>query len=77
MWFAMPNSRQAARAIRACLLCPVRDECLASSLAYGDEFGIWGGLTADDREPLTRRLREGEPLTVVLEDARATRRGAA
>lgn len=42
----------------ACARCPVRGECLNSAidawLRYG-KFGIWGGLTEDERAAERRR----------------------
>lgn len=46
-WFADDQ----AAAIRICRVCPVRLSCLASGL-LGDEFGIWGGTTEEDRDQL-------------------------
>ncbi|MGO9657371.1 MAG: WhiB family transcriptional regulator [Acidimicrobiales bacterium] len=44
----------AAKAI--CAKCPVRKQCLSAGL--DEEFGIWGGLTAEERRQLPRRLRQ-------------------
>lgn len=41
-----------------CAHCPVRDECLADALENDAEFGIWGGLTSDERRRLKRQDRE-------------------
>jgi WhiB family transcriptional regulator, redox-sensing transcriptional regulator len=41
-----------------CRGCVVREECLEYSLANGEKFGIWGGMT--DRE--RRRLRRSRAL---------------
>lgn len=35
-----------------CAGCVVRDECLAHALAAGERYGVWGGLTADERRRL-------------------------
>src|SRR6476620_3420815 len=40
---------------RICLGCEVRDECLDYALAHDERFGIWGGLTEQER----RRLKRG------------------
>jgi len=45
---------KAAKAI--CRGCPVSATCLSWALASGQEFGIWGGLTEDERHRLQRRL---------------------
>lgn len=41
-----------AAAKRVCASCPVRTDCLAVALTYGEDFGIWGGLTAAERRAL-------------------------
>lgn len=30
--------------------CPVRRECLKAALSGGEEWGVWGGYTAPERE---------------------------
>ena len=37
------------RAKTLCAGCPVRATCLAGALARGEEYGIFGGLTAEER----------------------------
>jgi len=49
-----PTDGRSARAqVRAakliCLGCPVSGTCLSWALASGQEAGIWGGLTEDER----------------------------
>ena len=38
-----------------CRGCPVSATCLNWALASGQEAGIWGGLTEDERRRLSRR----------------------
>jgi WhiB family redox-sensing transcriptional regulator len=38
-----------------CRGCPVSATCLSWALASGQEAGIWGGLTEDERHRLLRR----------------------
>ena len=38
---------EAAKA--TCANCPVRSECLAEALGRGEQWGVWGGHTADER----------------------------
>jgi WhiB family transcriptional regulator, redox-sensing transcriptional regulator len=45
---------QVTRAKRLCLACPVRRPCLNWALRNGIQFGIWGGLTEDERGGLRR-----------------------
>ncbi|SCF80028.1 WhiB family transcriptional regulator, redox-sensing transcriptional regulator [Streptomyces sp. MnatMP-M17] len=37
--------------------CPVRAECAAHALAVREPYGVWGGLTEDEREELMGRAR--------------------
>lgn len=48
---------QVARAKAVCARCPVRDACLRFAIDTGQGFGIWGGLTEDERR-LQRRRRK-------------------
>ena len=49
------NRESAAKAV--CSRCPVVTECASHSLAVREPYGVWGGLSEDDRETiyLTRR----------------------
>src|SRR5688572_2417733 len=40
----------AAKAI--CAQCPVIEACAAHALATHEPYGVWGGLTEDDREEI-------------------------
>lgn len=50
---AMRYAEHVARAKRICGTCGVVPECLAYALAAGESDGIWGGLTAEEREDLS------------------------
>lgn len=39
-----------AAAIAVCSSCPVIDSCRKHSLTVKEPYGVWGGLTEDDRE---------------------------
>lgn len=43
-----------AAAKRVCSACPVLLECRAHALSVREPYGIWGGLSADDREAVLR-----------------------
>jgi WhiB family transcriptional regulator, redox-sensing transcriptional regulator len=43
---------QVAEAKRICLGCPVRTPCLDWALRHHQDHGIWGGLTAAERQAL-------------------------
>lgn len=40
---------------RVCAGCAVAAECLSYSILNAVRFGVWGGLTGDERRPLRRR----------------------
>lgn len=42
-----------------CAICPVRYECLKSALERGEQWGIWGGMTPDERKTLRRKQQRG------------------
>jgi len=41
--------RREAAALAVCADCPVRERCRQHALSVREPFGIWGGLTEDDR----------------------------
>ncbi|WP_331720682.1 WhiB family transcriptional regulator (plasmid) [Streptomyces sp. NBC_01178] len=45
---------QIARAKVICARCPLMASCLEGALERGEEYGVWGGLTEDERRDLTR-----------------------
>lgn len=48
LWF--PEKGESARpAKRVCRACPVRRECLADALRRDEQWGIWGGLSRQER----------------------------
>ena len=63
LFFHPEGERGAARSSReqsakeVCMRCPVRTECAAHALAVREPYGVWGGLTEDDREELLGRTR--------------------
>jgi WhiB family redox-sensing transcriptional regulator len=46
---------EAAKAI--CMECPVRVECLEWALATGQDAGVWGGMSEEERRALRRARR--------------------
>ncbi len=50
-----PALAQIAAAKKICARCPVRASCLRFALVTGLDYGIWGGLTEDERRRLRRR----------------------
>jgi len=47
--FYDPHPASVAAATTVCDSCPVRAECRSHALAAAEPFGVWGGLTAEER----------------------------
>jgi WhiB family transcriptional regulator, redox-sensing transcriptional regulator len=60
--FFDPTPQAVVRAKAVCVGCPVRCACFASAVAAG-ELGVWGGLTASERQG-GLALRPGPPPTI-------------
>lgn len=57
--FTQQVERENAAAKRVCAGCPVREKCLDFALKDRTErFGVWGGMTYDERKREARRRRE-------------------
>lgn len=54
LWFS-DNLADIDRAKRNCARCPIWQECRAWGLDHPDEWGVWGGLSARDRNRMRRR----------------------
>ena len=52
-----PALNQIEEAKAVCHRCPVVENCLAWALSAGQDYGIWGGLTEDERRKITRSTR--------------------
>lgn len=50
-----PALLQIAEAKAVCERCPVITECLNWALETGQDAGVWGGLSEDERRSLKRR----------------------
>ncbi len=46
---------RAEQAKRICRSCPVLDECATHALAVREPYGVWGGMSEEDREAIYRR----------------------
>jgi WhiB family transcriptional regulator, redox-sensing transcriptional regulator len=60
-----PATAQMAAAKAICMSCPVRAECLEWAMATGQDAGVWGGLSEDERRALRRARRRGEASRLV------------
>jgi transcriptional regulator of acetoin/glycerol metabolism len=52
--FFSEKAEDVAQAKEACGFCPVRAEC--AELGKDEEFGVWGGMTPEDRRSAQRFL---------------------
>jgi WhiB family transcriptional regulator, redox-sensing transcriptional regulator len=52
------SEEAAARAKAICAECPVVDTCLQYSIATNQAEGVWGGLDANERRRMRRRMRD-------------------
>jgi WhiB family transcriptional regulator, redox-sensing transcriptional regulator len=50
-----PALLQVEEAKAVCRRCPVIDDCLAWALESGQDAGVWGGLSEEERRALKRR----------------------
>ncbi|WP_028708624.1 WhiB family transcriptional regulator [Propionicicella superfundia] len=50
-----PALMQIAEAKKVCRTCPVREPCLQWALDAGQDHGVWGGMSEDERRALRRR----------------------
>ena len=55
-----PAAAQTEAAKAICMQCEVRTECLEWAMATGQDAGVWGGLSEDERRALRRARRRSE-----------------
>lgn len=58
---AGPALAQIAEAKTVCRRCPVVADCLAWALESGQDAGVWGGMSEDERRALKRKNVRGRP----------------
>ena len=58
-----PGLVQLAAAKAVCLPCQVRAECLGFALSSGQEFGVWGGTSEEERKAIRRAEHVLAPVT--------------
>jgi WhiB family redox-sensing transcriptional regulator len=64
-----PALRQIDRAKAVCRRCEAVDACLGWAMESGQDAGVWGGLSDDERRALKRRVaraRRADPVAVGL-----------
>jgi WhiB family redox-sensing transcriptional regulator len=52
-----PAAAQIDAAKAVCVRCTVRDECLEWALATGQDAGVWGGTSEEERRSIRRARR--------------------
>ena len=55
--FFPPAEQEADDAKAVCATCEVRQPCLEFAIAAGERFGVWGGLTPQERRSLVAKRR--------------------
>jgi len=50
-----PAASQVAQAKAVCHRCTVASDCLSWALATGQDSGVWGGMSEEERRALKRR----------------------
>jgi len=56
------RARRDAAAVAICAGCPVLQACRTHALTVREPYGVWGGLTEDDRDQIYRsRQRKQQP----------------
>jgi WhiB family redox-sensing transcriptional regulator len=54
--FPHPTDEVGVAAAKAtCAVCPVQPECLDRAIATGEQHGVWGGMTEEERRNARRR----------------------
>jgi len=56
----LARSRRERAAQAVCATCPVRIECADYAIRAREPYGVWGGLTEEDRERIYQRIDGGE-----------------
>ena len=50
------SEEEAGPALTFCGTCLIREECLAWALKNGERYGVWGGLTEQQRRRVQRQV---------------------
>jgi WhiB family redox-sensing transcriptional regulator len=57
-WFPPPGGA-GTDALRICHVCPIEAACLDYALTHDERFGIWGGMSAAQRNKLRAARKAG------------------
>jgi WhiB family redox-sensing transcriptional regulator len=63
IWFGAADREEAEQrgfyrmAKELCAKCPVNNLCLEYAMVAGEEYGVWGGLSPDERKRMRRATR--------------------
>lgn len=60
LWFG-ETPKELEQAKRYCTDCPIRTECLASAIARGEPWGVWGGEIFERGAVVARKRPRGRP----------------
>jgi WhiB family redox-sensing transcriptional regulator len=60
------RARRDAAAVAVCAGCPVLQACRNHGLSVREPYGVWGGLTEDDREALYKAERSAQRKNKVI-----------
>ena len=52
--FCPTSEEEAGPALAFCSACDIRETCLAWALKNGERYGVWGGLTEQQRRRVVR-----------------------
>ncbi|MDY5584264.1 MAG: WhiB family transcriptional regulator [Arcanobacterium sp.] len=54
-----PRRRRIERAKRICQTCPVLEQCREYALSHHEPYGVWGGLSEEERSLILAQRRRG------------------
>lgn len=63
LFFSPDEERGAAKAARArvakqiCNICPVLKQCRDDAISRAEPYGVWGGMSEDERKPFIDRIK--------------------
>lgn len=56
-WWFPDHPRMTPQARVICDTCPVQPDCLEHAIRYGEDHGIWGGRSEEERHRIRRNTR--------------------